>query len=101
MKLKSEINISELEKYGFTKVDKEECEIMDEYTRSCFEYEFFIDYARRGQCYYLLISEEHRELQIYASEPDGSGSFVAMPDVIITMIQDGIFEQPHSATPQP
>ena len=91
MKLKNDFNLEELLDYGFTKINKEEETKNEEYTIASYDYKFEIGHARRGQFYYLLVSEDTRTITLYASEPDGSGGTVYAPDVLIKMALDGIF----------
>lgn len=90
MKVKEELNLEVLLNYGFTKIDKEQAKEDEDWTISCYEYLFEIGHARRGQFYYLLVSEKTRDIIIYASEPDGSGGTVICPDVLIKLSVDGV-----------
>lgn len=92
MKLKQDIDLSILTQYGFNKIDKEEAIEYEEYEMSVFDYVHTIGYARRGQFYYLLISESHRTLHLWASKPDGDGCSVPMTDVIIKLYQENLIE---------
>lgn len=92
MRLKKDYQLETLLQYGFEKIDKQEAEENEEYLMSVCDYKFDIGHARRGQFYYLLISEESREFIIYASEPDGSGGSVLCPDVLIKLALEGIIE---------
>jgi hypothetical protein len=91
MKLKNDFNLEKLLDYGFSKIDKQEMMDNDSWTLSVYDYLFEIGHARRGQFYYLLVSEEKRTITLYASEPDGSGGTVCAPDVLIKMSLDGVF----------
>ena len=90
MKVKEDLNIDILLKYGFNKIDKEQEEEDENYTLSSYDYKFEIGHARRGQFYYLLVSDKSRNLVIYASEPDGSGGCIGCPDVLIKLIEDNV-----------
>lgn len=92
MKLKQDIDLSILTQYGFNKIDKEQAEKDEEYEMSVFDYVYTIGYARRGQFYYLLISELHRTFRLWASNPDGDGCSVPLTDVIIKMYRDNLLE---------
>lgn len=89
MKIKDNIDISVLEKYGFSSPGKENGD--DWRMLSRFKYIFSIGHSRRGQFYYILVDQE-RYLNIYASPPDGSGDTVKFPDVILQLIRDNIIE---------
>lgn len=91
MTFKEHFDLKKLLDYGFTKVDHEEAKMNDDYVAMSFDFVYKIGESRRGQFYYLYVSKEHRELYIYASNPDGSGSFVLCPDILITMVRDGLF----------
>lgn len=90
MKVKDEFDLSVLEKYGFSKVDKEAEERDDNYEVAVYDYALDMGHSRRGQCYYLLVSERSREINVYASNPDGGGCSIPLDDVLIKMITDGI-----------
>lgn len=92
MKIKQDVNLSKLTQYGFDKIDKEQANKDEEYTLSIFDYAHTIGYARRGQFYYLLVSELTRELCVFASKPDGDGCSVPLTDVIIKMYRDNLLE---------
>ena len=88
MKIKAELNLEVLEKYGFELYDNEE-------VSECFYvdgYAYCIGHSRRGQHYYLLVDSNSREISIYASEPDGSGGSINCPDILLKMFLDGIIE---------
>lgn len=91
MKLKEDFNLEKLLDYGFLKIDKQEMMDNEEWTLSVYDYLFEIGHARRGQFYYLLVSEDTRTITLYASEPDGSEGTVYAPDVLIKMSLDSIF----------
>jgi len=96
MKIKEELNIDILLEYGFEKIDKAEEEKDEQYTISNFDYKYLIGHSRRGQFYYLLVGNS-RNVIIYASEPDGSGGCVDLPDVLIKMFNHGIIGLNHTA----
>lgn len=90
MKIKDELPIEILLQYGFTKVDKQGEERNDQYTIAAYDYQLYLGFSRRGQYYVLLVNESTRRLMVYATEPDGSGAEVQMPDVLIKMVVDGV-----------
>ena len=90
MKLKEDLNLDVLLNYGFSKIVKSEIDD-DDYCMHSYDYECIIDHSRRGQVYYLLVSEETRGMVIYASKPDGSGGPVFCPEVLFKMKDDGLF----------
>lgn len=90
MKVKDDLNLDILLNYGFEKIDKKEEEENKQYTISYFDYKYNIGHARRGQFYYILVGS-NREVSIYASEPDGSGTCVDAPNVLIELITNNIF----------
>jgi len=91
MKVKDGLDLAILLDYGFTKVDKKYEEEHENYTVSYYDYSYNIGHARRGQFYYILIDEPTRSVTLYASEPDGSGTSIKMPDILIKLITDNIF----------
>lgn len=93
MKIKQDVNLSILTQYGFDKIDKEQANKDEEYTLSIFDYVHTIGYARRGQFYYLLVSELTRELHVFASKPDGDGCSINIDDIIIRLYKDNLIEE--------
>ena len=89
MKISDAFDISKLTDYGFAKTIRGE-NIDIEYPFTEFDYQYNIGHARRGQCYYILINAQTRVVFIYASEPDGSGGVIQLPDLLVTMINDGV-----------
>lgn len=89
MRLKDDFNLTVLEEYGFRKIDKEQAERNDEFLLACYEYQFEMGCSRRGQSYHLVVSKE-KTFHVFATEPDGSGDAVPMPDILIDMALDGI-----------
>lgn len=53
-----------------------------------------IGHSRRGQFYYYLIDmkTEYKVLLIYASKPDGSGTFTPLDHTIFDMFKNGLFK---------
>lgn len=92
MKIKDSFSVEVLLKYGFTKVDKQEEEINDQYVIAGYDYQLDIGISRRGQYYVLLVREDTMRIMVYATKPDGSGSEVPIPDVLIKMVLDGVLE---------
>lgn len=93
LKIKQDVDLSILLQYGFEKTDKEYYKRMDDWTLCGCDYLYNIGHARRGQFYYIVISEEERELNIYASKPDGDGCSINMDDIIIRLYKDGLIEE--------
>jgi len=110
MKVSKNIKLSELIEYGFKKIlkkpnindyntdiEKEEfqyyndCSDFDNQDEklSFYEYVFEVGHARRGQFYYILIDDD-RKIYIWASEPDGDGSAILMPDILVRLIKDEV-----------
>jgi len=90
MKVKDDLDLDILLNYGFEKIDKKEEEKNEQYTISYFDYKYNIGHARRGQFYYILVGS-NRIVSIYASEPDGSGTCVDAPNILIELITNNIF----------
>jgi len=98
MKVKDGLDLRILLNYGFEKIDKKEEEEKENYTISNFNYKYNIGHARRGQFYYILVNEISINVFLYASEPDGSGTSVSAPDILIDLIIDGVICKPISKT---
>lgn len=92
MKVKEEVNLDILLKYGFKEVNKEEEKENEQYTISTFDYKFNIGHGRRGQHYFILIKKTDRELVLYSTESDGDSGCVIIPNFIIELISDSIVE---------
>lgn len=92
MKIKNNIDLDILLKYGFTKIDKEEAFLEEQYIHCQFDYVFDIGSSRRGQYYYLFVNNKNRIIHTYASKPDGSGSYIQLPNVLFKMFLDQIIE---------
>ena len=94
MKIKEELNLDTLLEYGFEKVNKEEeGQGWDtDYTIVMYDYMFTIGHSRRGQFYYLLVNEKDRLIDIYAPKPDGDGTSIKCPDVLIQLMKNNIIE---------
>lgn len=89
MQINPEIEIGILvEKYGFKPTTEDDQDEDNGNVVADCDYKYEIGHSRRGQFYYLLV--KNRSLQLYASEPDGSGGKVGCPDVLIRLIKDGI-----------
>ncbi len=88
MKINKE-HFDKLENYGFVKVNPKEFENDDDPTLSYYEYYYKIGHARRGQFYFLLVGS-NGELDVYASKAEGDGCAIAMPNILIELIQDQI-----------
>ena len=92
MKVNENINLNDLILYGFEKIDKRLEEDNEEFVIMNYEYKYLIDHGRRGQFYYILITSLGNVL-LYASDGDGSGTSVRMPDVLLKLITEKIFIQ--------
>ena len=57
------------------------------YYESCWVFE--IGHSRRGQSYYVIINKDTNEVQILATEPDGSGGIINAGDIFKTLIAGG------------
>ncbi len=89
MKLKDNFKLQDLEDYGFT-VPTEDDFPEDIYIQDA-KYIYECGHARRGQWFYIL-AHENKHLSIYSTEPDGSGGKVLLPNVLIEMVKDDIFD---------
>ena len=91
MKLKENLELDILLKYGFEKIDEDfEKEEGNDFEIYSSEYKYEIGHSRRGQFYYILV--KNREFLIFASTPDGSGTYIKSPDIFTKMAIDGILE---------
>jgi hypothetical protein len=52
---------------------------------------YCIGHSRRGQFYYL-ITNLNSEIYVYASRPDGSGTYIELPEILKKMMEDGVIE---------
>jgi len=81
-------DIETLKKYGFLELPELE------YAPDDFEYYdnflfLFINFSRRGQSYWLMAGKDTLNILIVATKPDGDGSFVELPNVLLEMIKNG------------
>jgi len=84
----SEENLSRLPEYGFVATSEDD-EDEDNGSVMGAEFKYEIGHSRRGQFYYILVTGGR--VTLYASEPDGSGGQVRFPDIVVKLVQDGIF----------
>ena len=82
---------TDLSKYGFSKVDKEKHEMIDETLITLYDWVYCIGHSRRGQFYYVLVYED-RTIHLYASNPDGDGDVVAYPSIILELFKNDELE---------
>lgn len=95
MRITNEIDLSKLYDYGFSVITDEykkangisEDNVLYNYDGY---YAYSIGHARRGQFYYLLVAPISRVLSVIATEPDGTGSDIELPHVLLTLIRDGL-----------
>ena len=100
LKIKDDVDLKELEKYGFDDVDTNE-EREEEYTTFYgeFDNEFKNTYAkwecwgRRGQQYYILINKKNRIIYVYATRPDRDGCKGQLENTLYDLIQAGLVEK--------
>ena len=91
MKISESFNLENLSKYGFNKFDSKDCSEEMEYMG--IDWVMDLGNSRRGQFYYLIVCKT--TLEVFASQPDGSGGSLAFPqkavDAIVSMKSDGVF----------
>ena len=81
LKIKDNVDLKELEKYGF-KLNK-----WNEYTKE-------ICGGRRGQCFDLIVfSNENRALYGFAYGADGDGEEDYIDNTLYDLIKDGLVEK--------
>ena len=90
MKIKENITLEQLSLLGWS-YEKITDQYGDEIYMDDIMFTYNIGHSRRGQFYYYLIMKD-RTIQIYASEPDGSGTWIEFDDVIIKMFSNGWIE---------
>lgn len=92
LKIKDNVDLKELEKFGFFSNFEYETDYSEDYE---FENQMIYEmgHSRRGQFYFILVDKSTLVLSIYATKPDGSGSNIAMSDVIFDLIQAGLVEK--------
>ena len=56
-------------------------------------YVYEIGHSRRGQFYYFLFDINTKNFSVIASEPDGSGGAVELPDILIDLIKNEVIIQ--------
>ena len=78
LKIKDEIDLKELEKFGFEKVEEN-------------YYKKYLGYGRRGQEYCWIVYD--KILSINATEPDGDGCSCELDDTLYDLIQAGYVEK--------
>ena len=100
LKIKDDVDLKELEKFGFNNVDEDSAK--EELYTTCYgdyDYEFNNTYARyitagrRGQEYYILIHKQTRIIYMYATKPDGDGTKGKIDDTIIKLYQANLVEK--------
>ena len=57
------------------------------YYEGCWVFE--IGHSRRGQSYYVIINKNTNEVQLLATEPDGSGGIINAGDIFKVLIENG------------
>ena len=96
MQLKPDFDLQLLiDKYGFmsTRDNKELLNDDDlEWMMNEDYYILFIDGGRRGQMYFLFVTQ-NRILAINSTRPDGVGCEAPLPSILFKMMQDGVFEE--------
>lgn len=53
-------------------------------------YVYEIGHSRRGQFYYILFDINTKIFSVIATEPDGSGGDINLPDILIDLIKNEI-----------
>ena len=53
---------------------------------------FEIGHSRRGQSYYVIINKDTNEVQLLATEPDGSGGIINAGDIFKVLIAGGFID---------
>lgn len=86
MKIADWVDIQSLKKFGFEEYNP------SDYGDECLEYMevemiWNIGRSRRGQSYLFLILKD-RTLALYATSPDGSGSFIELQEKVIDFIYE-------------
>ena len=95
LKIKDNVDIKELEKYGFEDSEISTLFPLEYWSVDHFDNTYFIFIAsgRRGQDYYLLIDKKSKILSIYATKPDGDGTCGEISDVIYDLIKADLVEK--------
>lgn len=88
MKINDNVNLDILLDYGFFKVDENNEELDN--TLHYYDYAYEIGHSRRGQLYYYLVSAKTRNINVYASEPDGSGAEIGVTNVLRDLVLNNI-----------
>ena len=80
LKIKDNVDLKELEKYGFEE-DRWKC-----YVKTICE-------GRRGQSFELIISQSRRVLEGFANGADGSGEEADLDDTLYDLIKADLVEK--------
>ena len=83
MKFKDDFNKEILLTLGFAKVNQEDQE--GDFNLTIAEYTYYLGHSRRGQIYYLIVSDGF--LKLYATEPDGNGGSIVFPEYAFKQIE--------------
>lgn len=94
LKIKDNVDLKELEKYGFDFNEDEETDCFGDkiYELNNSYFTYLGGGGRRGQEYYLFVNEA-RELRVYSSKPEGSGTDTNIFFVLFDLIEDGLVEK--------
>lgn len=97
LKIKDNVDLKELEKYGFEDSETSNNVPVDSWGEEIYSFrnKYFkpIGDGRRGQEYYLFINKNTKILAIYATEPDGNGTCIELSDVIYDLIKADLVEK--------
>ncbi len=77
-----------LKSYGFQEVSKEDYE--DNFVILNYDYVLDLGHSRRGQHYYVLVKLNNRSVSLYASEPDGNGCEISVPEKLLKLFTDRV-----------
>ena len=83
MKFREDFNKEILLSLGFAKVNQEDRE--EDFNLRTAEYTYYLGPSRRGQDYYLIVSDGF--LKLYATEADGSGGSIQFPEYAFKQIE--------------
>lgn len=96
MKVKDDVDLAILLKYGFDLFDQEyrECYFEEEDAAYYHEdgYIYNLGHSRRGQFYYIYVGG-NRYFRIYSTRPDGSEDSILLGNVLFDLISAGIVEK--------
>ncbi len=89
MKLKDSVTKEQLEELGFYLYQENEYEYYYSMENKMI---YEIGHSRRGQFYYLIVNKSNC-IEVFATEPDGSGGSIELANTLLKMFKLGYIEE--------